>query len=336
MVDRVLLTGAGGFVGSHVLRHLMMNTDYEVVCPVTFKYHGKSQRIASALEGNHEWQNRVSVVMHDLTAPIDELTADKFGDINYILNVASESHVDRSIEYPVPFVQNNVSLMLNVLEYARTLNNLKMFLQMSTDEVYGPAAPGFNSLEWAPIKPSNPYAASKAAQEAIAMSYWRTYGVPLIITNTMNIFGEMQDREKYFAKIMDAVACGKTLSIHASSDGVIGSRFYLHARNLADAWLFLIQKNLVLHYPTYPEPARVNIVGSHEVNNLDLAMLIAQYMGKKLKYRLVDFHSSRPGHDLRYALDGSLLANMGWRAPHSFEQSVRHTVEWTLQHPEWL
>ena len=88
MVDRVLLTGAGGFVGSHVLRHLMMNTDYDVVCPVTFKYRGKSQRIASALEGNPEWQDRVYVVMHDLTAPIDEHTADKFGDVNYILNVA--------------------------------------------------------------------------------------------------------------------------------------------------------------------------------------------------------------------------------------------------------
>lgn len=336
MVDRVLLTGAGGFVGSHVLRHLMMNTDYDVVCPVTFKHRGKSQRIASALQDHVEWKDRVEVVMHDLTAPIDSLTANTFGDINYILNVASESHVDRSIDHPVPFIQNNVNLILNVLEYAKTLPNLKMFLQMSTDEVYGPAPKGFNSLEWAPIKPSNPYAASKAAQEAIAIAYWRTYDIPIILTNTMNIFGEMQDREKYFAKIMNAVAHGDTLTVHASDNGTIGSRFYLHARNLADAWLFLMKNDLVLRYPTYPEPSRVNIVGEREVDNLELARLIAHYMGKKLKYKLTDFHSSRPGHDLRYALDGSLLMNMGWTAPYTFEQSVKRTVQWTLKHPEWL
>lgn len=336
MVERVLLTGASGFVGSHVLRHLMQNTDYDIVCPVTFKFSGKSTRIASAIQDHPEWHSRIEIIMHDLTAPIDHITAKKFGDVNYILNVASESHVDRSIQYPVSFIQNNVTLMLNMLEYARTLDNLKMFLQMSTDEVYGPAPQDFSSLEWAPIKPSNPYAASKAAQEAFAISYWRTYDIPIIITNTMNIFGEMQDSEKYFAKVMNAVAHRETVTVHASAEGVIGSRYYLHARNLADAWLFLMRNNLVLRYPVYPELSRINIVGSQEVNNLELATIIAHYMGKKLKFELVDYHSSRPGHDLRYALDGTLLANMGWVAPHSFEESVKSTVRWTLEHPEWL
>lgn len=337
MVERVLLTGASGFVGSHVLRHLLVNTDYDIVCPVTFKYHGKSQRIASSIQNNDEWRQRVKIIMHDLTAPIDDITANEFGDINYILNVASESHVDRSIDYPVAFIKNNTDLILHMLEFAKTLKNLKMFLQMSTDEVYGPAPFGFNHPEWSSIKPSNPYAASKAVQEAIAFSYWRTYGVPVIITNTMNIFGEMQDREKYFAKIMNAVANNNTLTVHASASGEIGSRFYLHARNLADAWLFLMKNNDSVHYyPTSSEPRRVNIVGVREVDNLELAQTIANTMGKELKYELVDFHSSRPGHDLRYALDGSALANMGWKAPHSFEESVFHTVKWTLAHPEWL
>lgn len=314
----------------------MVNTNYHVVCPVTFRYRGKSARIASALQDHDEWKSRVTVVMHDLTAPIDEMTAEVFGDISYILNVASESHVDRSIEHPVPFVQNNVNLVLHVLEYARTLPNLKMFLQMSTDEVYGPTYLDELSEEWDPILPSNPYAASKAAQEAIAFSYWRTYGVPVVITNTMNIFGEMQDAEKYFAKIMRAVNAGETLTVHASADGTIGSRFYLHARNLADAWLFLMKRNAVLKYPEFTTPARVNIVGEYEVNNLELAQKIASAMGKELKYELVDFHSSRPGHDLKYALDGSILAKAGWKAPHSFNQSVKRTVKWTLEHPEWL
>lgn len=339
MVNRILLTGAGGFVGSHMLRHLLMNTDADVVCPVTFKHRGKSQRIASAIQNNDEWKRRVTVVMHDLTAPIDRIAAQQFGDIDFILNIASDSHVDRSIDNPVPFVQNNVNLVLNLLEYARSLPHLQMFLQMSTDEVYGPMLNNdYPSEEWDSIIPSNPYSASKAAQEAICISYWRTFAVPLIITNTMNLFGEMQDSEKYFAKIMRAIKDDKTVSVHYNSETrKIGSRFYIHARNFSDAWLTIMRKCSPRFYPDADVPVRFNIVGEREVDNLQLAQLIAKHMGKKLKYELVDFHTSRPGHDLKYGLNGNLLLKKtGWRAPYSFEETVHNTIQWTLKHPEWL
>jgi dTDP-glucose 4,6-dehydratase len=354
MTKRILLTGASGFVGSHVLRHILTTTDWDVVCPVTFRHKGISDRLVTAMDGLD--QSRVTIVQTDLTAPISKVSAHKFGTINYILNVASESHVDRTIEEPAAFIQSNVALITNILDYARTLDTLEVFLQVSTDEVYGPAGPGEAHREWIDnIKPSNPYAASKAAQEAIAISYWRTYDIPLIISNTMNIIGETQDSEKFFPKTLLNVLNETEMTIHASAEGEIGSRFYLHARNQADGLLFLLKSfsgehggPVKLSAPGTSEveslryswggtvPPRYHIVGEREVDNLEMATLIAGAVGKPLKYKLEDFHSSRPGHDLRYALDGRKIAAIGWTAPIPLEASIKSTVEWTLSHPEWL
>lgn len=337
---RIFLTGAAGFVGSHVLRHLLQNTDYEIICPVSFRHKGLPERINSAMA----WEDvaRVRIERMDLTAPIDMHTVNRLGRIDVIMNVASESHVDRSMEDPVGFLANNHHLMANMLQYARHVRP-KLFLQMSTDEVYGPAPEGYLHKEWEPAIPSNPYSASKAAQEAYAVAFWRTYGVPVVITNTMNIIGEMQDPEKFVPKIMKHVARGEKMPIHVSPEGVSGSRFYLHARNLADAWLFLTKKYTTTGVPLFGDdrgrvdrPERWNIVGEREVTNVDLAKMVAEFMGRELLWEGVNFHQSRPGHDLRYALDGSKLASIGWKAPFSLEDSLRRTVEWTLAHPEWL
>jgi dTDP-glucose 4,6-dehydratase len=335
MSKRVLLTGASGFVGSHVLRHILVNTDWYVVCPTTFTHKGLSDRIRLAVSGIDEDYSRVKVVRCDLTAPISTVTAHEFGKIDYVINVASESHVDRSIEYPATFIINNVSLICNLLDWARVAQPEKV-LHVSTDEVYGPAVGKHAHQEWIDQHlPSNPYSASKAAQEDIAFAYWRTYDVPLAITNTMNIIGESQDPEKFMPMTIKRVLAGETMTIHASSEGEIGSRFYLHARNQADGLLHVLKQ----HFPKYGEtsqPERFHIVGEREVNNLEMAQMIADAIGKPLKYELVDFHSSRPGHDLRYALDGTKIADTGWKAPIPLEDSLRKTVEWTLAHPEWL
>lgn len=325
----ILLTGAGGFVGSHVLSHILKNTEHDVVCVCSWKHRGEPTRITE--DANYQQnKHRVKIFTHDLVSPITETLAEKIGKIDIILNIASESHVDRSITDPVTFIENNVKLTLNVLEYARVAKP-ELFLQFSTDEVYGQAPVGVNHKEWSPIIPSNPYSASKAAQEAIAISYWRTYSVPVIITNTMNVFGERQDKEKFVQLCIDRALSGEKIFIHSYPDGkTAGSRFYIHARNVADAVLFITENVKPLMYPESEVPERFNIVGEKEVDNLTMAKNIAEIVGKPLNYELVNFHSSRPGHDCRYALDGSKLALAGWKPKVSFEESLQKTVQFTL------
>jgi dTDP-glucose 4,6-dehydratase len=336
----VLITGMAGFAGSHLLEHLLKETDWNITGIVSFRHKGDSLRF----EINAWDSKRVNVVYHDLQGPISERLIERIGPIDVIYNLAADSHVDRSIVDPVPFIKNNVDVILNVLEYARVIKP-KIFLQCSTDEIYGPAPTGVNFKEWSSIIPSNPYSASKAMQEDAVIAYWRTYGVPAVITNTMNMIGERQDKEKFLPLIISRTAKGEVVPIHGSTEK-IGSRFYLHARNYADALLFLthlfspgvIAKNepRVPMYPNADRPARFNVVGEREIDNLALASMVAGFMGKPLKVQLIDWHQSRPGHDLRYALSGDKIRELGWKAPISFQDSVKKTIEWTLKNPEWL
>lgn len=175
---RLLITGSAGFAGSHLVDHFLENTNWQIIGLDSFKHRGDAIRVQN--------NPRYKIYGMDLSKPISARIASEIGPVDYIINAAAESHVDRSITDPVPFIENNVSLAINMLEYART-QSLKMFFQISTDEVYGAAPEGVKHQEWCPIIPSNPYAASKAAQEAIAISYWRTYSVPVVITNCFSM-----------------------------------------------------------------------------------------------------------------------------------------------------
>lgn len=327
-----VLTGAGGFVGSHTLRHFLRCTDWDIVVVDSFRHKGLTDRVVQQLRGVDA--SRVRVVTHDLTVPMSRMMVNKIGRLHdFVVSMASESHVDRSIENPRDFVLNNVSLMLTMLEFARRTNPYK-FLQVSTDEVYGPAPHGHDHAEWETHRPSNPYSASKAAQEDLCYAYWRTYDLPIAITNTMNIIGEMQDPEKFVPMVVKHVLAGEVVPIHGTPEAV-GSRFYLHARNQADALLYIL-RNLDVPRFGEGEMAKWHVVGEREVTNLEMAQMIAELLGRPLRYELVDFHSTRPGHDLRYALDGRKLAADGWKPPLSLLESLRRTVHWTVTHPEWL
>ncbi len=334
-MKRILLTGAGGFVGHHVLEHFLVNTDWEIVCLDSFRHRGKTDRIREVLNGpaNDPW--RVDVLTHDLRAPISVQLAEEIGEIDYLISVASESHVDRSIVEPRSFIENNVALTLTLLDYARE-HPVEKFLHISTDEVYGPAPAGHDHAEGEPHRPSNPYSASKAMQEDICFSYWRTYGLPIGVSNTMNIIGERQDPEKFVPLVLKKVLAGEQITIHASAEGEPGSRFYLHARNQADALLFLLETQPFDRYGA-GEMSRWNVVGEREIDNLEMAAMIADYAGRiDFEYELVDFHSSRPGHDLRYALDGTKMRDLGWTPPVPLAESLERTIHWTLQNPHWL
>lgn len=355
-MTRVLITGAGGFVGHHFLEHILVNTDWDLAATDSFRHRGKTDRINEVLEDHEDchqihadpcWYDRVEVVTHDLTVPFSDQAASRLEGTDYIVAFASESHVDRSISEPVPFFRNNVDVALNTLELARKIKP-KAVVWVSTDEVYGPVeADDFEGHpEWDVILPSNPYSASKAAQEAAAISYWRTYGVPVILVNCMNMIGERQDAEKFVPLVLGKVLRGEEVTIHGTPEHV-GTRHYLHARNLADGVLFLLKSTIPSKFPAHitknsevrlaaDRPDRYNIATPDRVDNLTMAKMIATYAGRELKYKLEDFHGTRPGHDPHYGLSAEKMANLGWTQPVPLDESLKRTVEWTLKHPEWL
>ena len=329
----------GGAIGVHVLAHIMHNTDWEVVGSDSFKseHKGYFDRVARVCRNHPDWPERIKVITHDLNAPFTDRQIEKMGRIDYIINLAARSDVQNSIDDPLPFVRNNTELMLNMLELSRKLEP-EVFLHFSTDEVYGPAPKDSKGhAEWEAIKPSNPYSASKAIQESLAFAWWRSYNVPVIITNTMNNFGEMQAPSKFPAMIQQKLERNEPITVHAAG-GEIGTRYYIHSRNTADAVLFIL-KNVKprLHaFGEIDEPERFNIVGDKQVSNLELVETIARLMGKSPIIQMVDYHVNNPGHDLHYGLDGSKLAALGWKSPLSFEESLKNTIEWQQRNPEWM
>jgi dTDP-glucose 4,6-dehydratase len=334
---RILLTGAAGFVGSHALAHFLQHTDADIIVPWTLRHHGNSQRITAVLDQAPEpgaWNDRVTTVMHDLATPMPQTLIDEIGPVDAVLNIASESGVEHSIARPSEFVRNNIELMLNLMEYARIVKP-SVFLHMGTDEEYGPAPAGYAHREWDPIIPSNPYAASKASQSALATAYWRTFSLPVILTRTMNLIGPGQGPEKLVPTVIRKVLAGETIPIYASPDGVPGYRHWIDTREFAAAWLHLLTHTTPQTYPEHDRPSLWHIVGE-EYSNLELAQIIADIIGKPLRYELVSFHASRPGHDLRYALDGSKLADAGWKPSRSIRETLTDVVTWYLDHSAWL
>lgn len=330
-MTRCFVSGVGGFVGHHCLEHLLGSTDWDFVVTDSFRHHGKTDRI-SAVTGNPGWRERVTVVTHDLTVPFSTQAVRSMGYLDYMIALASESHVPRSLADPVPFAMNNVAVALNTLELARQVQPRALIL-VSTDEVYGPAHGGEAHAEWSPPVPSSPYSASKAAQEAFAISYWRSYGVPVIIVNPSNILGERQAAEKYLPTLIRKISRGETVQVHGTP-GNIGSRHYVLACNVADAILFIMRSTKAAAFPGESRPSRYNIAGQDRFTNLELAGLVASAMSRPLRYQLAD--SGRSGYDVHYELAGDKLAALGWKPPVSLREGIERIVHWTMAHPEWV
>lgn len=295
---RFLFTGAAGFVGSNVLKHFMDEypmADYTCVC--SWRHKGNPLLVPR--------NRRVEVVTHDLAAPIPEI-----GTFDYVLNFASESHVDRSIADPVAFIENNIKATLNLLEYAR-LHPPKRFIQFSTDEVFGQNFDG-------ELAPSNPYAASKAAQEMIAMSYRKTYNLPVVITNSNNIVGPNQNHEKFVPKLIKMIKAGGVVPIHATN-GRPGRRFYNPVENVAAALDYIIS------YIDDPL-LRYSIPGGIEKDNLEMAKLVSTILNLPFSGKLVEAATVRPGYDEFYAaVGGGHLRAAGFVPP---VDSLENGLSW--------
>lgn len=331
---RVLITGLCGFIGHHVADVLFDETDWQVVGMDRIDATSTPHRLRYLPGWVEKKAKRTEFVWHDLRSPVNEMVARRVGEVDVILHLAASTHVDRSIDDPLLFIQDNVIGTYHALEFARRVQP-KLFVNFSTDEVFGPAPVGTAYKEWDRYHAGNPYAATKAGAVELGGAYHNTYGVPVLTTFTMNVLGERQHAEKYVPKVIGHVLSGKAVPIHADKTRTrSGSRFYIHARNVGYALKFLVERALT---DASLIGDRVNIVGERETTNLELAQIIASIIGKPLNYELVDFHSSRPGHDLRYALDGSKLRDqLGFKYPWNLQDSLESIVGWYLANKDWL
>jgi dTDP-glucose 4,6-dehydratase len=328
MSKKILITGGCGFIGHHFVEHVHKNTDWNIVIIDRLSYASNGfERLRDTETLN---DNRITVFTCDLILPLSEGLIKEIGKIDYIVHMAAETHVDNSIKNPKLFLENNIQSTYNLLEYARHyLPELKTFFYFSTDEVFGPALGDTLYKEWDRHKPTNPYSASKSAAEQICIAYENTYKTPLMIVNVMNAFGERQHVEKFIPLCIKKMLNDEKIYIHSYPDKkTSGTRFYIHGRNIAAAVLFLIKNGKL--------GEKYNISGEKEVSNLEMAQYIAKFMNKELDYEMVDFHSDRPGHDLRYGLDGTKLFDMGFKLPLNFDESLEKTVKWTLENQKWL
>ena len=339
MCKKILITGGAGFIAHHVIDKILSTTDWEIITLDRLDFSGNLNRLKEVVSSYPEnEQKRVRVIHHDLKAELNPELCATIGKVDFISHLAAGSHVDRSITYPLEFVMDNVVGTANILDYARKIDGLERFAYFSTDEVFGPAPPGIYYKENDRYNSTNPYSATKAGAEELVVAFENTYGLPAIITHTMNVFGERQNTEKYIPMVIKKVRDNELVTVHGNAEKTVaGSRHYIHAEDVSNALLFLLNYDISNMSPdsTGAKCQKFNIVGKDEIDNLELAQFIAKVQNKDLNYEMVDFHSQRPGHDLRYSLDGSKLAEMGWTPKSAYEQ-LETTINWTLKNDRWL
>jgi len=323
-----LITGGCGFIGSHLVEALHRVTKWDIV--IIDKLGEGSYGLERIRDACLLDSRRIRVFTCDLAAaPFTSGLVKELGRVEMIVHLAAESHVDRSISDPVECVKNNIMATMHLLEYCRRCPSLGVVVGFSTDEVHGVAPPGVAYKETDRHLPGNPYSSSKSSSEQLFLAFANTYNVPVILTRMVNAMGQRQEPLKFVPLCIRQVRDGEKILIHADKTGLIpGSRFYIHARNVADAVVFILHNGEIGE--TY------NIATGDEVDNLDMAQRIADIMGMTFDYELVNFHENRPGHDQRYSLDGSKLRELGWTPSEDFNLALRKTVEWTLANPRWL
>ena len=341
-MKNILITGGAGFISHHLINYLIKKTNWNIVSLDRLDYSGNLNRLDSILSKlSNKDKSRVKVVFHDLKSEINPWIKKEIGEIDIILHLAAGSHVDRSIDYPMEFVLDNVVGTANILDYAREINEskqLERFIYFSTDEVFGPAPKGVDYKENDRYNSTNPYSATKAGGEELAVAYENTYNLPVYITHTMNVFGERQHPEKFIPMCIKKIRDGESVTIHSDKTKKIpGSRHYIHAEDVAEA-IYFILTNKTKDETDFggAKCPKFNIVGSEELNNLELAQIIASCQGKELNYEMVDFHSSRPGHDLRYSLSGEKMKKLGWKPSIKLTERIKQVVEWSLNNENWI
>lgn len=311
---RLLVTGGAGFIGSNFIRHVLSAHPGDSVVNLNkLTYAGNLQNL-SDVAGDPRYR----FVHGDICDA--EPVRDAAQGVDAVVNMAAASHVDRSLIEPDEFLRTDVFGVFTLLEAVRELR-IPRFLHISTDEVYG-SVPEGSSRETDPLRPSNPYSAAKAGGDLLALAYWQTHRLPVVVTRSSNNFGPYQYPEKVVPLFVTNALDEQPLPLYG--DG----------RNVRD-WLYVLDNceaiDLVLRRGADGEV--YNVGGGHEVENIVLTRTILSLTGRP--ERLITPVKDRPGHDRRYSLDSTKVHRLGWRPRHRFDDALAATVRWYREHEAW-
>ena len=327
----ILITGGAGFIGSHVVR-LFVNKypQCRIINLDTLTYAGNLENLKDVQDKENYLFVKADIV--DEKRMIEVFT--EF-NIDSVIHLAAESHVDRSITDPLAFVKTNILGTVNLLNAARAYwQNMdgKLFYHVSTDEVYGSLGETGLFEETTAYDPHSPYSASKASSDHMVRAYNDTYGMPIIISNCSNNYGPNQFPEKLLPLMINNIRHNKALPIYGKGENV---RDWLWVKDHADAI------DVIFHNGRNGET--YNIGGNNEWKNIDLIHALCKIMDKKLDRAegnsagLIEYVTDRAGHDLRYAIDANKIKNeLGWEPSINFEEGLERTVDWYLSNEEWL
>jgi dTDP-glucose 4,6-dehydratase len=317
-MKNILVTGGAGFIGSNFINHILeVRDDYNIINLDRLTYAGNLENLTEC-EGRANYH----FVKGDITnSELVEYLFKKY-KIKYVINFAAESHVDRSILGSEVFFRTNVIGTNVLLEIAKKYE-VEKFLQVSTDEVYGSLGPEGLFTELTPLAPNSPYSSSKASADLMALSYYHTYGFPVVITRCSNNYGPYQFPEKLIPLML--INCMNNKKLPVYGDGM----------NVRD-WIYVIDHNKAIDLVF--EKGRVgevyNIGADKEMPNIEIVKLVIKYLNKSED--LIQFVKDRPGHDRRYAIDSTKIqTELGWRPEHSFEEAIQQTIDWYIQNKNW-
>ena len=329
----ILVTGGAGFIGSNFVRHMLTtHPDYKIINVDALTYAGNLENLKDVADH----KNYIFIKADIRDREKIETIFDNY-DIDFVVNFAAESHVDRSIEEPDVFLTTNIigtQVLLDVAKkhwkvnpddkYCREYKPGVKFLQISTDEVYGALGKTGKFVETMPLKPNSPYSASKASADLIVRAYYQTYGMPINITRCSNNYGPYQFPEKLIPLMINNCLKEKDLPVYGDGMQV---RDWLHVNDHCAAIDTVLHKG--------KEGEIYNIGGNNEKTNIEIVKLIVKTLGKSEK--LIKHVKDRPGHDRRYAIDNTKITNqLGWKPKYTFEEGIKETIQWYLDNREWI
>lgn len=316
---KIVVTGCLGFIGSYFCKYIIKNYPEFSIVGIARNTNQKHLMRIQAILG----KRRFRLYYADFAK--DNLS-EAFEDIEYVIHFGAKTFVDHSIRDPSPFIKSNVVGTYKILEAERVnAKNLKMHFQISTDEVYGSILSG-SYKEDAPLNPTNPYSATKAAADMLALSYFNTYNLPIIITRTENNYGPFQHPQKVLPVFTRKALADEPLPVYGDGKH---SRMWLHVEDHCRAILHLIEKGQAGEI--------YHIAGEQELQNLELAKTILRLLGKPEDLiTFVQDYNIRPGHDRRYALNVEKLRATGWTPKYDLDKGLKETVDWYKTHPAWF